>query len=1159
MRFFSYSCVRTPLLGLEYSLFCMFYNNIALESSVDLPSNSRYRRLSRREEFKGPFSHEVSRALKHIKSAVTEYGAHYGFLICVGHDGKIWYCTTANVSPDMFWTEEFAPLMSRYLKRVHGHEVRKMLIYRYLEDIFGAGHKAIAKQNTHGIRNKVESFKRISVKLAEEDPSGKYPVLAMFSNKAEKHYIVHPNPDHCPQMAQIWASTLDAITKSEKRIPTNYTQFGGGCVSHTDEPEKTEALRLLSVSSRTHLKRGLKRKATRELPSTFMPARKAGLKEGTWQWYQATARQHCYTLGKPLVHSALGVSWACSDARLSPSEGRLVNVDKDMLVVVRSSNPETFECSCTIFRHYSNCVHVEYTRMNYISLINQRFHDGSSIFRVTKNDGKTLAGYCCDGALVRIISESKSHLRLKCEIHQVHDCVHVRRVYKHLTSGKLFQGGRENGPDEDWEEEEEEDPYQNFSKFDRWLEIFGKSITIHFPYEDGIKRAVLERLTHGFADNVPGVKPLESLMPETPGTCHCGIPYSEKDIIQTKDVTVYLRAPYCSRTIPCYSVRCQAGNEDCTIHYTGIHDGLWRVSRDAAVELDILVSAARDFVKQSGPSLQSIWETIQDRYLHYGIGSNAGFIHSNTFRLGLFNVCKALNTYEGAINKVFSEKPEMKPPNCMLCPICKDSPRVVICDGTTMTLKKKLCHAKAFTNVHDKSYKLLRRHNKNVRCFFGSEPTDQKMSSQIRKKRDMLMSSYLKIGGKSKGLLDLFGDWILEDIEMQERFAHFEEMREKAALWDLGEFLDWVQASKIQGSLSTHAREAIVTFLRHISTMDAVSSYIPYSVAVRLEEYLSGEHSVIPAEALGGFGFVLEHLFRSVLINGTVTVPNELRKMLDRLIYRSKLIYEYRREWRHPLDNNRDPYRDRELGDEIPEEQRRPSVVSGEYLDSGIISGLPRIRHRPSYQADNASEGSQRDKPRPTKPMKECRHAFGDSCGRTGGIFTCMCEHGIAYASWVIKTSEGRDDPFTFLTCFLKEAPSVVVYDFACGLMDYCLNRAPEYFKHCRFVVDKFHERNHEGCSEAMRMVQFYSSGEVAPPNTQLCEQINKHMKRYKKTLHNMKQYGFMTMLRAVLEAWNVSKYKLLVKGGYVSKTAMEKNETGSIDMRVHPAPMEVY
>ena len=92
-------------------------------------------------------------------------------------------------------------------------------------------------------------------------------------------------------------------------------------------------------------------------------------------------------------------------------------------------------------------------------------------------------------------------------------------------------------------------------------------------------------------------------------------------------------------------------------------------------------------------------------------------------------------------------------------------------------------------------------------------------------------------------------------------------------------------------------------------------------------------------------------------------------------------------------------------------------------------------------------------------------------------------------------------------------------------------------------------------------MVQFYSSGETGPPNTQLCEQINKHMKRYKKTLQNMKQHAFMTMLRTILESWNVNKYALLVKGGDASDIAARNNLTGSCRQDVHSVsnPVVMY
>ena len=978
-------------------------------------------------------------------------------------------------------------------------------------------------------------------------------MVAILSYKDKKYHIIHPNPDRYPQMGEIEEHIVRTMTLAEKNIRGNYLPLDAYNVGNVSPQERPESSQVAPISSRSHLKRGLKRR--KPVEQTHIPsieARKSGLAEGTWQWYQAIARSPLFTLGKPLIKSGSSLSWACSDARLSASEGKLLNVDKDMLVVVTSPGPERFECSCTIFRNHSRCVHIEYARNNYSMLSRQEFHEPGNVFRVTRNNGKSLACYCCDRALVRVISETPTRVRFKCDTHQLSDCHHVRKVFEKFASEKLFQEGREEDTDED--EDGEEDLYRPLSSFDIWLENFGKSNAIKFPYEDEIRKGVLERLEYGFADSgcsPPGIRPLQALMPRAPERCFCGLSYTEEGIFEMKDVTVYLRAPHCSRKIPCYSIRCPSGNNNCTIHYTGMHDGLWRVSKNAVVELDILVSSVRQFIKQSGPSLHSIWETIQDRYLHYGKESHGGFIHGNTFRMAFYNVCKALNTHEDSIDKVFSEKPEMKPPNPMVCPICKDSPRVLICDGTTMTIRKKLCHAKPFTNVSNPNITLWRRHDKNVRCYFGSEPTDPKISANTRKQRDMLMGSYLRVGRSSKGLLDLFGEWILKDFEGQGPFEYFDVMMKTAAVWHLDGFLGWVHASKLHGSLGIRAKESIVTFLEHLSTMDAVSSYVPYNVAKKLESYLNGE-SVIPIQALREFGFVLERLFGGIAHDGTVIVPEEWKSMLNRLVSRSKMIYEYRRERRNPLDNNKDPNRDRELGEEIPEEERKPSVVSGEYLDSGILSGLPRIRQRPRYQADNASDGSQRDKPKPSKPSRECTHAFGDSCSRTGGVFTCLCEHGIAYASWVIKSSEGRNDPFTFMTCFLKRAPSVVVYDFACGLMEYCLNRAPDYFKNCRFVVDKFHERNHQGCSEALRMVQFYSSGEVAPPNTQLCEQINKHMKRYKKTLQNMKQYAFMTMLRSILETWNVNKYALLIKGGTASDTAAKINYNGSCRQDVH-------
>ena len=42
-------------------------------------------------------------------------------------------------------------------------------------------------------------------------------------------------------------------------------------------------------------------------------------------------------------------------------------------------------------------------------------------------------------------------------------------------------------------------------------------------------------------------------------------------------------------------------------------------------------------------------------------------------------------------------------------------------------------------------------------------------------------------------------------------------------------------------------------------------------------------------------------------------------------------------------------------------------------------------------------------------------------------------------------------------------APKVIIYDNACRLHMYSLNRDPGFFMKTRFLVDRFHWKNHTG------------------------------------------------------------------------------------------------
>lgn len=53
----------------------------------------------------------------------------------------------------------------------------------------------------------------------------------------------------------------------------------------------------------------------------------------------------------------------------------------------------------------------------------------------------------------------------------------------------------------------------------------------------------------------------------------------------------------------------------------------------------------------------------------------------------------------------------------------------------------------------------------------------------------------------------------------------------------------------------------------------------------------------------------------------------------------------------------------------------------------------------------------------------------------------------MAYVMHVhVANAEGRNEALAFLLKYFKVAPKVIVYDFACALQDYCLNRQPEQF-----------------------------------------------------------------------------------------------------------------
>lgn len=150
-----------------------------------------------------------------------------------------------------------------------------------------------------------------------------------------------------------------------------------------------------------------------------------------------------------------------------------------------------------------------------------------------------------------------------------------------------------------------------------------------------------------------------------------------------------------------------------------------------------------------------------------------------------------------------------------------------------------------------------------------------------------------------------------------------------------------------------------------------------------------------------------------------------------------------------------------------------------------------------------------------------CAKDFPAGRGRTGGLFTFVCPHGVCYGFHIIPRGEGRNDVFTTIKTRFKIAPHIIVYDFACQLMEYCLNRDPEFFAFTRFFIDRFHESNHTSCSPAHFLRHYAQLGWL---NSQVNEQLNSKLKTALSRKENYNYPNFMHSARLAIRVINQEK-----------------------------------
>ncbi|XP_069109578.1 uncharacterized protein [Argopecten irradians] len=130
------------------------------------------------------------------------------------------------------------------------------------------------------------------------------------------------------------------------------------------------------------------------------------------------------------------------------------------------------------------------------------------------------------------------------------------------------------------------------------------------------------------------------------------------------------------------------------------------------------------------------------------------------------------------------------------------------------------------------------------------------------------------------------------------------------------------------------------------------------------------------------------------------------------------------------------------------------------------------------------------------------------------GIFTMHCQHGNCYGYSIMDSVESPDMAFTVLLTRFETAPNFVIYDNACGLHNYCLNREPYHFRNTWFLVDRLHYRSHKLCSRGYKLADYPQFVKV---NSQAVEQSNAAIAKLRTSLTYMNHSHFSSSLKLFL------------------------------------------
>ena len=124
-----------------------------------------------------------------------------------------------------------------------------------------------------------------------------------------------------------------------------------------------------------------------------------------------------------------------------------------------------------------------------------------------------------------------------------------------------------------------------------------------------------------------------------------------------------------------------------------------------------------------------------------------------------------------------------------------------------------------------------------------------------------------------------------------------------------------------------------------------------------------------------------------------------------------------------------------------------------------------------------------------------------------------------------MDSHESPRHPFKIFRSRFSRPPKLIVYDNACKLHQYCLNRELAHFSHTQFAVDRFHWKGHTGCSSGYNL-NIYKVSITSKINSQVNEQANDGLQCIKSQLAYISHENFMHTISLFLAIKNLDAQK---------------------------------